>query len=154
MRGYGAADRGYVVLASSSHPPSLSTIHAPGLGTLPHSLPRPCQSLSNIKARPCEPEGSVECNYSCQHNPSFPLLNYTIKMNKERDVKSAKSADMPPGMAPMSDTREKSIEDSLQRSKEFRDLFPDVDFGGGVIEPTVNLTFDLKVTHSLHRTLP
>ncbi|KAF5518607.1 hypothetical protein CGCA056_v009364 [Colletotrichum aenigma] len=65
-------------------------------------------------------------------------------MNKERDVNSAKSADMPPGMAPMSDTRAKSIEDSLQRSKEFRDVFPDVDFGGGVIEPTVNLTFDLK----------
>lgn len=74
-------------------------------------------------------------------------------MNNEHDVNSAKSADMPPGMAPMSDTRANSIEDSLQRSKEFRDLFPDVDFGGGVIEPTVNLTFDLKVTHFLHRTL-
>ncbi|KAF4901591.1 hypothetical protein CGCVW01_v013305 [Colletotrichum viniferum] len=65
-------------------------------------------------------------------------------MNNEHDVNSAKSADMPLGMAPMSDTRAYSIEDSLQRSKEFRDLFPDVDFGGGVIEPTVNLTFDLK----------
>ncbi|KAE9580108.1 hypothetical protein CGCF415_v010730 [Colletotrichum fructicola] len=65
-------------------------------------------------------------------------------MTNEHGIDSAKSGNMPPGMAPMSDTRTQSIEDSMKRSKEFRDLFPDVDFGGGVIEPTVNLTFDLK----------
>ncbi|KAJ3959512.1 hypothetical protein N0V92_003899 [Colletotrichum tropicale] len=46
-------------------------------------------------------------------------------MNNERDINSAKSGDMPPGMAPMSDTRAQSIEDSMKRSKEFGDLFPD-----------------------------
>ncbi|KAH0422915.1 hypothetical protein CcaCcLH18_12517 [Colletotrichum camelliae] len=65
-------------------------------------------------------------------------------MKNERGINSAKSGDTPPGMAPLSDTRETSMEDSMKRTKEFRDLFPDVDFSGGVIEPTVNLTFDLK----------
>lgn len=49
------------------------------------------------------------------------------------------------GMAPLAATREQSIADSVANSAEFQHAFPDIDWKARVIEPTVNMAFDLKV---------
>ncbi|RYP63565.1 hypothetical protein DL769_006920 [Monosporascus sp. CRB-8-3] len=49
------------------------------------------------------------------------------------------------GMAPLASTREQSIADSVKSIDEFQKAFPDIDWKGAVIEPTVNMAFDLKV---------
>ncbi|RYP29461.1 hypothetical protein DL767_006730 [Monosporascus sp. MG133] len=48
------------------------------------------------------------------------------------------------GMAPLASTREQSIADSVKNIDEFQKAFPDIDWKGAVIEPTVNMAFDLK----------
>ncbi|RYO96469.1 hypothetical protein DL765_011558 [Monosporascus sp. GIB2] len=48
------------------------------------------------------------------------------------------------GMAPFASTREQSIADSVKRSEQFQKAFPNIDWRGAVIEPTVNMYFDLK----------
>ncbi|RYO83158.1 hypothetical protein DL764_009498 [Monosporascus ibericus] len=48
------------------------------------------------------------------------------------------------GMAPLASTREQSIADSVKNSDMFQKAFPDIDWKGAVIEPTVNIAFDLK----------
>ncbi|RYP77390.1 hypothetical protein DL771_001185 [Monosporascus sp. 5C6A] len=48
------------------------------------------------------------------------------------------------GMAPLASTREQSIADSVKNAVEFQKAFPDIDWKGGVIEPTINMVFDLK----------
>lgn len=52
------------------------------------------------------------------------------------------------GMAPLAATREQSIADSVKNSAEFQQAFPNIDWKTKVIEPTVNMAFDLKVLHS------
>ncbi|RYP67838.1 hypothetical protein DL771_007015 [Monosporascus sp. 5C6A] len=48
------------------------------------------------------------------------------------------------GMAPLASTREQSIVDSVKSTDKFQKAFPDIDWKGAVIEPTVNMAFDLK----------
>jgi hypothetical protein len=46
---------------------------------------------------------------------------------------------------PMHKTREESISEFDQRTKDLQKEYPDVDFKSTVIEPTMNLMFDIKV---------
>ncbi|KAK3896417.1 hypothetical protein C8A05DRAFT_20602 [Staphylotrichum tortipilum] len=48
-------------------------------------------------------------------------------------------------MAPLAATREQSIADSVASTAALRTAFPDIDFKTAVIEPTVNMAFDVKV---------
>ncbi|RYO77287.1 hypothetical protein DL766_001006 [Monosporascus sp. MC13-8B] len=48
------------------------------------------------------------------------------------------------GMAPFASTREQSIADSVKSTEQFQKAFPNIDWKGAVIEPTVNMAFDLK----------
>ncbi|KAL2133637.1 hypothetical protein VTI74DRAFT_1993 [Chaetomium olivicolor] len=48
------------------------------------------------------------------------------------------------GMAPFAATREQSIADSVENAAGFQQAFPDIDWKARVIEPTVNLAFDLQ----------
>ncbi len=48
-------------------------------------------------------------------------------------------------MTPLADTRAQSIADSVQNYGEIQKTFPDIDFTSSVIEPTVNLTFNIQV---------
>ncbi|RYP89637.1 hypothetical protein DL770_004215 [Monosporascus sp. CRB-9-2] len=48
------------------------------------------------------------------------------------------------GMAPLASTREQSIADSVRTTNEFQKAFPDIEWKGAVIEPTVNMAFNLK----------
>ncbi|KAK4234339.1 hypothetical protein C8A03DRAFT_37883 [Achaetomium macrosporum] len=48
------------------------------------------------------------------------------------------------GIAPFTATRKQSIADSVENADRFQQAFPDIDWKAKVIEPTVNLTFDLK----------
>ncbi len=48
-------------------------------------------------------------------------------------------------MVPLSVTREQSIADSVTSTSAIQAAFPDIDFKTAVIEPTVNMAFDLKV---------
>jgi hypothetical protein len=45
-------------------------------------------------------------------------------------------------------TREQAISDALKRTEKFREEHPDFDWKGGVIEPTMNMVFDLRVCYS------
>ncbi|WYZ46607.1 hypothetical protein EsH8_IX_000832 [Colletotrichum jinshuiense] len=65
-------------------------------------------------------------------------------MYDQQDTTQYPWDNLPSGMAPLRETRELSISDSIKRSEEFQELFPDVDFTGGVIKPTINLNFDLQ----------
>lgn len=49
------------------------------------------------------------------------------------------------GMAPLSATREQSIADSVTSTADLQKSHPHIDWKGAVIEPTVNMAFDLKV---------
>jgi hypothetical protein len=50
---------------------------------------------------------------------------------------------------PQEKTREQSIAEFEARTKKIQQEHPDVDFKSTVIEPTMNLMFDIKVSPSL-----
>ena len=52
------------------------------------------------------------------------------------------------GMAPLAQTREQSIVDSVKSSVEFQKQFPDIDVKGAFIEPTINFVFDMQVSNN------
>ena len=62
------------------------------------------------------------------------------------DQNKLKTIGMGSGMAPLAETREQSIADSVTRSQPFQKLYPDVDIKAALIEPTINFTFDIQVT--------
>lgn len=43
-------------------------------------------------------------------------------------------------------TREQSIADFIERTKGIQEEHPEVDFTTAVIEPTMNLTYDIRVS--------
>jgi hypothetical protein len=49
------------------------------------------------------------------------------------------------GMAPLAQTREQSIADSIKSSTDFQNQFPDIDVKKSLIEPIINFTFDMQV---------
>jgi hypothetical protein len=62
------------------------------------------------------------------------------------------------GMAPLAQTREQSIADSIKSSVNFQQQFPYIDVEKALIEPIINFTFDMQVRNvifilQLHLTL-
>lgn len=50
-------------------------------------------------------------------------------------------------------SREGMIAESMKNGEDIQKQFPSVDFKGAVIEPTVNLTFDIQVRWTNSRTI-
>ena len=49
------------------------------------------------------------------------------------------------GMAPLAETREQSITDSVKSSAGLQQAYPDIDWTESLIKPVINMVFDLKV---------
>jgi hypothetical protein len=50
------------------------------------------------------------------------------------------------GMAPLAQTREQSIADSIKSSTDFQNQFQDIDVKKSLIEPIINFAFDMQVS--------
>jgi len=50
------------------------------------------------------------------------------------------------GIAPLAQTREQSIADSIKSSTDFQNQFPAIDVKKALIEPIINFVFDMQVS--------
>jgi len=49
------------------------------------------------------------------------------------------------GMAPLAETREQAIADSVKNSAGLQQAYPDIDWKESLIKPVINMVFDLQV---------
>jgi hypothetical protein len=64
------------------------------------------------------------------------------------DQSETKPTSMASGMAPLAQTREQSIADSVKSSVEFQKQFPDIDVKRALIDLAINFVFDMQVSNN------